>query len=333
MIVIDGSIGEGGGQIIRTSLALSCFTGTPVKIINIRAKRKQPGLRPQHFSVVNALAELFNAEVKGNFVGSKELYFSPEKFSGIDDYEVNVGTAGSVTLILQALLLALHEHNLRLTLLGGTEVRWSPTIDYFDNVIRPAFESFGFRFDLRILRRGYYPEGGGKVIVNLEGSVFSPFDFLEKDDSREVQGVSVCCSLPYSVAERQAKAAEQLLRESGYELNIRYFVGDGNKGSSCTLWQGFVGADALGEKGKPAEEVGREAAVKFLEESQAVVDSHLADNLIPYMAMITSATKESCSFATSKVSNHCHTNMIISQKFFDNVEFEVVKGKVISRVK
>ncbi len=336
MIRIDGSHGEGGGQIIRTALGFSCLLQQPVEIFNIRKGRKQPGLKNQHLSVVNSLASLCNAEVEGNFINSERIVFKPKEFEH-KKMKINIGTAGSVTLLLQSLLLSLlkTKKELEIEVMGGTEVKWSPTIDYFQNVIMRFFEFIGYGVKLEVIHRGYYPEGGGFVRIKIKPvKSLHNFKLVEQEEINKVRGVSVVTGLDEKIALRQAVSASKTLFEKELEASIEKKLFEKNRsvGTSITLWtdSNFIGADALGEKGKPAEEVGREAALKLLEgvKAGAVVDKHLADNIIPYMAWITAHDKKENSFKTSEITNHCLSNIWVAEKFLP-VKFVIDKEKSI----
>ena len=166
---IDGSYGEGGGQLLRTSVVLAAITGLPVHMYNIRAKRSNPGLAPQHLTAVKAVAALCNAQTEGVEVKSQEIIFRPGPLRG-GEYDFPVGTAGSVTLVLQAALPAAMAcgEKLRMRISGGTDVRAAPPLDYFRYVLLPLVYSMGARAKIEVLLRGYYPRGGGKVVVDVE---------------------------------------------------------------------------------------------------------------------------------------------------------------------
>ena len=174
MIEIDGSLGEGGGQIVRTAVALSAVTGKPVRITRIRQGRSKPGLAAQHARAITALAVICDARTSGATPGSSEIVFTPGEIRG-GRHRVEIGTAGSVTLLMQCLLPALLRADApsSLHILGGTDVNWSPTVDYFKNVFLPALSSFGAKVSLDVLQRGYYPRGQGEVLGDPDGRLRS----------------------------------------------------------------------------------------------------------------------------------------------------------------
>ncbi|MEM4502323.1 MAG: RNA 3'-terminal phosphate cyclase [Ignisphaera sp.] len=319
MITIDGSIGEGGGQILRYTLALASVIGKPVRIINIRAKRKNPGLQPQHLTSVKAISMMTNAEVEGAYINSMELIFKPRSLKG-GSYVFDVGTAGSVTLVLQTILpiLPLLDSETHIEIRGGTDVPMSPPIDYVKYVLLPLLKLFGCEIDINLVRRGHYPKGGGIVKITSRpiGSL-KPIDLIERGRIINIGGKSHCVRLPSHVAERQAKAAEEFLINKGIDVPIRieleYY--EPNKdhhlgpGSGIVLYALFeksiMGGDSLGAKGKHAEVVGREAAEKLYEEikSGAAVDRYAGDMILPLAVLARGTTR----YTVSKLTSHILT--------------------------
>ncbi len=313
MITIDGDYGEGGGQILRISLALSAITGEPFLIKNIRKNRPNPGLRPQHLNAVNALAEMTSAKVRGNRINSTELYFEPGEIKG-GRYVVDTRTAGSVTLILQAIIPpALHsDSDCEFVITGGTDVSWSPTADYFKNITLRALREMGGNVRMEIVRRGYYPEGGGKVVVRTQPSQLRGVKFEGIDE--EIRGISHCSNLPRHVAERQAETVKRILEGRGYHADIDVKRERGvSTGSGITLWCGWKGGSALGKKGKRAEVVGKEAADELLQEmeSEALFDRWLGDQMIIFGAIAKGKTR----YTTSEITSHCRTGIYTVEKF------------------
>lgn len=321
MIEIDGSFGEGGGQIVRTAVALSAVAGKSVCIKNIRRGRPKPGLAAQHAQAVMALACICDARTSGVKPGSSEITFSPEVIRG-GRHRVEIGTAGSVTLLMQCLLPVLLRADAPsfLAVQGGTDVRWSPTVDYFKSVFLPALSFFGAKVSLEVLQRGYYPRGQGEVRLVVEPAKLKAASFAgwatENGQSMQsmVQGASHSSSLPEHVAARQADSAMQALQQAGFSARItQQALRLPSTGSGITLWSGFKGASCLGERGLPAEKVGRKAAEELIIElkSRAVVDVHLADQLIPYLALAGG------SFTVREVSVHAKTNIWTAEHFLD----------------
>ena len=354
MITLDGS--EGGGQMLRTALALSALTSQPFKMINIRAARPQPGLKPQHYTCVKALQELTRAKTDVQ-LGANELMFLPEKYKA-QNKVIDIGTAGSITLLLQSILLpamfSTRTHTL--TIKGGTDTKWSMPIDYFANVLLPQFRRYA-GFELKILKRGYYPKGGGevelKIVPRFKMNGYSsfkelcdqmkPMDITEIGKLMMVKGISHASKdlEQQQVAERQAQAARQVLGDLPVNIEVQYNE-TLSAGSGITLWGMYsrdgeevdfsnpviVGADALGEKGKRAEAVGQEAAEKMkqLLDDRSPVDEHLADNIIPLMGMA-----KGSEIKTSEITQHVQTNIRVVEAFFGDC-FRV-KGNIVETYK
>lgn len=320
---VDGSLGEGGGQILRTALSLSTILSKPIKIKNIRRNRPNPGLAPQHLKAVETLAMVVGAETRGLSLGSKELFFSPGRPVRKNFFDVNIGTAGSISLLIQTLapLSVVMDSEKRFRIVGGTDVRWSPPLDYLRNVFLPTVGRFGVGLSLKLLRRGHYPKGGGLVELTLKPSKnLRKIEITGKPKILGVYGVSHSVNLPGHVAERQASAAKKKLGERGFSAEICVEAANNpmtSPGSGIVLWATTdkgptIGASSLGEKGKPAEKVGEEAANKLLNllEGGKPVDPHLADQLIPYMALA-----PGCSvIETTTLTRHTQTNMLVAEQ-------------------
>lgn len=284
---------------LRAALAISAITGRPVRVFNIRAKRSRPGLQHQHLASVRALAELSGARVEGARLGSTDLTFYPGRLRG-GDFTFDIGTAGSVTLLLQAIMpvIAASEGPVRVRVRGGTDVPKAPPIDYVRFVLRRLLARMGFDFSVELVRRGHYPRGGGEVVVTKEGPVrLRPVELVSSGKAIRIEGLSHCVRLPSHVAVRQARAAEEALRSLGVpvKVDVEYYEPGKDPhlgpGSGIVLWattEGSVlGGDSLGEKGKPAEQVGREAASSLLEDLSTgmALDRHASDMLLIYAAM------------------------------------------------
>ncbi len=342
MITIDGSKGEGGGQILRTSVAMSAVTGREFRIENIRAKRKNPGIRPQHLNAINSVAKLCDAEIKGLKVGSMVLEFHPRRIKG-GNLSLNIGTAGSITLVLQALMIPsiFADKEVKVTIIGGTDVGWSPPIDYLRFVTLPILEKFGYRADVQLIKRGYYPLGGGSVKAVIE-----PIGGIDRtrlmDQGRliAVKGISHCNSdlEKAKVARRQARSARPILYNKlsnmGFtgDIEIKQEYSDAlSYGSGITLWieteNSRLGADSLGEKGKKAELVGKEAAEDLIREldSNAPLDRYMADQIVPYLALAGGSVR------VSEITQHAKTNVSIVNEFgFDvGIYGNIIKAKEV----
>ncbi len=315
MIEIDGSYGEGGGQILRTALAFSAILKLPIRVKNIRTSRKSPGLGNQHLTAVNALARISDAEIEGNKIGSQTLTFIPREIRA-GNYQFEMGTAGSVTLLLQAIFLPLcqAEGDSTLTLVGGTHVPWSPPFDYFSEVFLSTLRPMGVSSEAMIEKWGFYPRGGGRVQVKINPIVgLKPISLAERGWLKKITGISATANLPKHVAERQREQAfKRIRRELKIEPEIVLLdapsIGQGSFLFLLAEYVGIVvGFSSLGAKGKPAEKVADESvdSLKNYVESDGCVDPHLADQLVPFMAL---AKGNSC-FTTTQMTEHLFTNL------------------------
>lgn len=337
MIEIDGSKGEGGGQILRTAVSMSAVTGESVKVFNIRAGRDKSGLMPQHLSSVEAVAALCGAKVEGLTLGADKLVFSPGKIRA-GNYSIDVGTAGSGALILQSLMLPAFfaPGKVSLQVRGGTDVKWSPSIDYLKYVFLPLIGKFGCRSSVELSARGYYPAGGGKVTVEVMPSKLKGIELLKIGKIVSINGSSHAhLGLKGAkVVERQVTGAEYAVRnapvDKGLSVGLAFaqeYVNAPSYGSGITLWavseNSILGADALGEKGRRAEDVGIEAGTKLMEEisSNAALDRYMSDQIIPYLALAGGAV------AVSEITGHARTNIEVVNMFGCEVS---IKGRRIS---
>ncbi len=323
VVVIDGSIGEGGGQILRTAIALSAVLLKPVKIINIRAKRKNPGLRPQHVVAIKVVASLSDAETKGVFVGSREILFIPKKHKhGM--FKFNIGTAGSISLVMQAAIpvMLFSSGTTCIDIIGGTDVPWSPPIDYMRFIFAPFMQRLGVDISIKLLKRGHYPRGGGRVIFCTEPiDSIKPVKIIERGKIKSIRGLSHAVKLPKHVALRQVDAARKLLLKKYNDLNIsidiEWYEPSRDRhlgpGSGIVLWaeceNSILGGDSIGARGKLAEKVGEEAAMKLIEdlETGMALDRHLGDMIIPYLAL----AKGESVVTGARMTMHTYTNILI----------------------
>lgn len=319
MLEIDGSYGEGGGQLVRTAVALSAVTGKEIRIKNIRKNRENPGLKQQHLKALETAAQICDARVSGLSPGSTEISFVPVEIKG-GKYNIDIGTAGSISLLLQCLMPALPfaKEKIELTVTGGTDVAWAPTVDYLQQVTLRAFERLGYSSNITLKEHGYYPKGGGKVLASFEPCKLHGFDFLKEE--KDIKGISHASNLPAHVHERQAETAKMELQEAGYLADIESKSFNAfSTGSGITLWAGYKGGSSLGKKGLPAEKVGKQAAQEIIRElrTNAAIDIHLADHLIPYMALAGNS-----SFTVRELSLHTATNIWVTEQFLD-VKFRI----------
>jgi len=341
VLEIDGSQRSGSGTILRLSVALAGIVKQPLHIFNIRQKRPKPGLRPQHLEAVLTAARLCNAEVRGAALGSRELWFTPSRIEG-GEIHAEIGTAGSIPMLLLTVLplcvFAQAPVRLHVTK-GGTDVRNAPTINYLKHVLLPMLNRMGLEATLTIEKYGYYPKGMGEITLTVQPSQrLNPIRIEEFGKVEELRGVSVCTFLAdRKVAERQAKTANESLKAHGYEATIQVVNDTSNtlqKGSSLVLWAktdagALLGGDAIGELGKLSEVVGREAAENLIREveSMATVDVHLADMLVPYVAL---AQGESV-YLSRVITEHLDTNIWLAQEIL-GVKFTVTKVGNLCRI-
>jgi len=304
-------------------MTLATIFQKPVKITKIRAGRRQPGLRPQHLQAVLVTSKLCGGEVQGASVGSTEVEYMPGAAREPFRKTVDVGSAGSLSLILQTIipLSIFRNQDLDLRLIGGTEVPNSPTLDYLEKLVIPVYERLGAMIQLTIQRRGYYPRGGGIVLLKCSKSFDSkPLVFPEPvKENSEIKIQSVSRNLPDHVAKRQAETARKLLFDSGYSsVNFTLDVAgeSSSPGSSMLIYSRneakLIGASSLGERGKRAELVGEEAALKFIMEISNFpnVDTHLADMLITVLSCVPGKSV----FRASEITDHFRTNAEVAKK-------------------
>ncbi len=323
-ILIDGSTGEGGGQVLRTSLSLSMLTGNPFQIINIRARRRNPGLQPQHLAAVQAAAKISQASVEGAAAGSQSITFHPGKIRH-GKFHFSVGTAGSVTLVLQTILLPLclsSQQSSTVTISGGTHVPWSPSFHYLDLHWLPYLRLMGARVRLTLEKAGYYPAGGGQITAAVQpGALLQPICLVERGSSNKairIYGISGVSNLDMDIATRQKHQALRRLQSTYPDARIKSMeIPAFGKGSFLILLAEFEKSracyGALGAKGKRAEQVADEAcdALEKMLAGPAAVDEYLADQLLLPMAL---AKGESQLF-TARVTGHLLTNAAIIHQF------------------
>jgi RNA 3'-terminal phosphate cyclase (ATP) len=323
-VLLDGSSGEGGGQILRTGLALSAATGRPFEIRDIRARRPRPGLAAQHLAAVRAVAAVAAARVEGAEIGSRRLSFEPGA-PRPGTYRFEIGTAGACSLVLQAVHLPLSRARgpSVVEIAGGTHVPWSPPFDELEACWAAWMERLDLRVGLELQAAGFYPAGGGRLRARIAGaSRPRPLEVVERGEWEVLRILSSVCNLPRSIAERQARAAAARLEEGGLRLRlpsdaeIRELAGPG-RGTAIAIvgrTRSAVGsASALGEPGKPAERVGIEAADAFLRwaRTPAALDEHHADQVLLPLAL----AGERSVFTAARASAHLRTQADVLAAF------------------
>lgn len=318
---IDGSFGEGGGQLVRTACALAAISGQPLRLHNIRARRAPSGLAPQHLTAVQAVARLCDAEVEGLELRAQEIVFRPRQIQA-GEYRFDVGTAGSIALVLQAVLpvaLAARAACI-LHVTGGTDVRAAPAIDYLCHVLAPLLARMGARIELDVQRRGYYPRGGGLVTVHVAPARLNSLQLDAPGAVQRIGGISHASNLPAHIVERMQRTAHERLRRYGQiaiEQQILTGPGAVGQGGAIVLWaqteHARLGASEVAQRGVPAERIAESAAQALEEElvSGATLDVHASDQLLIYMARAAGASR----FMARRLSSHAETTLWLLQQF------------------
>ncbi len=336
---IDGAHGEGGGQLVRTAVALAALTGRSIRVDNIRARRDKPGLAAQHLTAVRAVATLCDADVAGLELRSQRIEFKPQALRG-GEFRFDVGTAGSVTLVLQAVLPALiaGREPAHVVVIGGTDVRWSPPIDYLREVTLPLIERMGAQVSLDVLRRGYYPRGGGEVAASITPA---PLQSLQLADSGPLQSLHArvhVSNLPLHIAERMRDAMAARLEAVakppvGVEMLSLGWEDAVGPGGAVVAWarteHTVLGAGRVAERGIRAETlgdaVGRSLAADLT--SGVTLDLHASDQLLVYFAL----ARRPSVFTTHRLSSHAQTAMWLIEQFLP-VQFVVTPLTELVRI-
>lgn len=344
MVTLDGREGEGGGQVLRSALSLSLITGTPFRLEHVRAKRRPPGLKAQHLACVVGAAEVGHARVEGAELGSRTVEFHPGPMRA-GDFSLDVGTAGATSLLLQCLAypLALAGGG-TLSLRGGTHVTMSPPFEYLTHVWARALAAYGLDVQVWLKSAGYYPQGGGAVHARVEAPrlVDAPDVTWPVAHVKDVLVLSCAGGVPVHVASRQADAARAALAAAGLrvEVEARMLEAKHSRGSSVlVVGQGDgglpVAASALGERGKPAERVGEEAARQFLVELKhgGSGDEHLGDQLL-FPAALAACGKlgprRATRFTAARVTEHLTTHARVLEQFLPVVvEVDAERGVTV----
>jgi RNA 3'-terminal phosphate cyclase (ATP) len=330
-LIIDGAHGEGGGQILRTALSLSAITSRAFRLVNIRAKRRNPGLQPQHLSATRAAAAISGAQLAGDFLGSSELVFAPAHPPQPGSYLFDVaeiaghGSAGSTILILQTVLvpLALARGDSTVVVLGGTHQDWAPAYDDLANAYLPALRRMGLSADAELKRWGWYPAGGGEVVCMVIGASAraarpKPVEALERGPLIRILGRAVAANLPAHIAQRMSDRARADLKDLDVPVQIEPLrVRAVCPGAGIFLLADYetlaASFSALGRQGKPSEAVADEAVAAFREHhaSGAAVELHLADQLLLPLAVAAGAS----AFTMVRPTAHLVTNAWTIEQF------------------
>jgi RNA 3'-terminal phosphate cyclase (ATP) len=327
LLKIDGSFGEGGGQILRSTISLSVLLQKPVEIYNIRLNRPKSGLRAQHIHTIKILADIFNAKIENLGLGSQFLRFIPntaDKYCEDNNskaIKVDIGTAGSISMVLQALIpsIALSKKFIDIQIIGGTDVRMSPTIDYLRYVVSEAYKIIGINFTIDVLRRGYYPKGGG--IVNAKIFPCKNLDLIDLIDNKRIDPkiIGICSNLPRHVLDRQISSAILTLERNELICNscVASIENAISPGTSILVYSKsdfgpYIGGDSIGEINKSAEYVGKEAATKFLKNynKKVCIDQYLADMLVIPASLANGRSR----YLIGEVTEHLRTNLYVVSK-------------------
>jgi RNA 3'-phosphate cyclase len=331
LLKIDGSYGEGGGQILRSASSLSTLMKEPVEINDIRANRPVPGIRPQHHTAISCIKSISKGAAEGLSIGSSKLTFIPGEIQP-GEYSFNIGTAGSIILVFQACILACLKtpKPISIKLIGGTDVKWAPTWDYFSQVFLPLIDKMGVKTEAQLIKRGYYPKGGGeaKLIIHPVKKL-TPLKIKEENFGK-IEGIVHSANLPEHISRRMKHAAIKIAVKN----NIRSYIQVENTtslspGTGITLWSSsentILGSTLLGEKGVAAEKIGERAANQLIRDirNKATVDTHTIDQILPYMVL---ADGES-NCIVRELSTHAQTNMWIINQFFKSEKIFHIENK------
>ena len=331
MIKIDGSIGY--GQVLRTAIALSAITLKPVKIYNIRIRRPKPGLRPQHLKGVIEAAKLVHAKLKGVKLGSTEIEFIPQRIDIPQRIFIDIGTAGSVTLLLQTLLpiIIFNHTKVSIKVIGGTDVKGAPTALYYKRIFFYYLEKLGIDSEFEILSHGFYPKGGGKISLKIDAeNEIKGVRLTERGENISTRIYSIATEdlKKYMVAERQLRGFEENFEFPVASKSYAY-VKSYSTGSSLFAETQFekckLGIDGLGEKGKKAEIVGKEVAENLTTSvlSGACLDKYMSDQIIPYIALAKGVSE----ITVEEKTEHFLTNIKTCELMLD-VKFKIENNKV-----
>lgn len=333
MIELDGATGEGGGQILRSALALSMATGEAFRMTNIRARRPNPGLMRQHLTCVLAAQQICGAEVNGASIGSAILRFAPGPVrSGA--YHFPIGTAGGTMLVLQAILPALlrAEGPSSVVVEGGTHNRAAPTFEFFERTLLPVLARAGVGLSARLERHGFYPVGGGRVRIEVRPPTVEALrrvELCERGELRSRRATAIVSRIPGGIGEREVEALRDRLGLSDEELGVRDVRDASGQGNALLAEYGFDHVHSvfsvIGERGKSSETVAREVAeqVERYLCHRAAADEYLADQL-----MVPLATLAGGEFSTGKLSSHAQTNIDTVRAFGVDVRFDAAVGRV-----
>lgn len=308
---INGAHGEGGGQIVRSAITLSCITNQPIHLENIRKNRKNSGLKPQHLTAIKILQKISNAKVMGDKLGSTELKFIPGEIKNSELIE-DVKTAGSIGLILQVLIPAVSISKKKLSLIvkGGTDVLWSPTMNYTNYVLKEAYSRIGITFDLKITKRGYFPKGGGEIKLEVYPANVKSINFSK----RKIQKLKLKCTfskISISVIKENVKKIEEEIKKNNFEIDVEIKEEEAiDSGASVLIYSiednSIFGVDGLFDKKNQKFDL----KIEEILDNFFGLDKNLADMLVVPLSLGSNKTK----FEVSEITKHLETNLFVTSK-------------------
>ena len=308
---INGGHGEGGGQIVRSAIMLSCITGKPVHLENIRKNRKKKGLKPQHLTAIRILQKISNSKISGAKIGSSELKFTPGKIEEAELVE-DIGTAGSISLILQMIIpiLAISNKKLKLTLRGGTDVKWSPSIEYTKYILQEAYRRMGINFTININKYGFYPKGGGEVILQIFPSKIKPLSLLKRQ-SKDVKLICTISNLPINKIEKEIFRIKDQLSDNNFTVDIKIIKTKAvDAGASILIYtndeNSIIGTDTLFDQKEEKFPIDLDIFIK----NTLGVDNNLADMLVAPASLVKGKTV----FRVPKITRHLESNLFVTSK-------------------
>lgn len=319
VIEIDGSQKSGSGTIVRYAISIASLLGKDVHLVNIRAKRRNPGLRPQHLKTLETCCELTNGKLEGAKVDASEIIYRPGVCINAGEYNWDIGTAGSTTMLAQAILplVSFAKTSSRIQIIGGLFQDFAPAAHHLQHIVLPLLKRMGASIELKVIRPGYVPYGNGviELIVQPVMKKLKPIVLENQGNIVAIKGVALSSHLQQrSVSERMAESCNQILAKHGYYADIEciYDTSAAQRGASLTIYAltdtgCIIGSDLAGHLGRTSEYIGKKVAKKLLQElmSAATVDRYTADQLILYAALASGSSK----YIIPRITEHIETNM------------------------
>ncbi len=308
---INGGHGEGGGQIVRSAITLSCITNQPIHLENIRVNRKNKGLKQQHLTAIKILQKISNAKVIGDKIGSTELKFFPNKIDNLEIIE-DVKTAGSISLILQVLIpaVSISQKKLNLIIKGGTDVLWSPSMNYTQYVLKEAYSRMGIEFEMKIKKRGYFPRGGGEVIIEVYPSKIKSIT-LSKRKNKKIKIKCVYSHIPKNIIQKKIQLIKEKIIKSGFEVDVEIKEEESiDSGASVLIYSidenSIIGIDGLFNKKTQNFDLDFDEIFN----NTLGIDKKLADMLVVPASLGKNKTK----LKVKEITKHLETNLFVTSK-------------------